>query len=196
MRQRDTSKVDAAKEERSLWEFRAEVGTSLVRTLSVSDGFTLFVEAIKKYESAIDDALAIAAKIKAARDAGGVRWERRHRRRNWSAGRNGSAGACRDRRQGQSKRHALLGRHRAHSAGRGSGAGARGSREGGRRVLPEGRPGTQVIVLHLAASRDELAWFHPRIGEMRSIYADSRVLTARLRLFANSVIINMPIPLT
>ena len=63
-------KVDAAKEERSLWEFRAEVGTSLVETLSVSDGFTLFVEAIKKYESAIDDALAIAAKIKAARDAG------------------------------------------------------------------------------------------------------------------------------
>ena len=49
---------------------RAEVGTSLVGTLSVSDGFTLFVEAIKKYESAIDDALAIAAKIKAARDAG------------------------------------------------------------------------------------------------------------------------------
>ena len=38
------------------------------------------------------------------------------------------------------------------SAGRGSGAGARGSREGGRRILPEGRPGTQVIVLHLAAS--------------------------------------------
>ena len=70
MRQRDTSEVDAAKEERSLWEFRAEVGTSLVGTLSVSDGFTLFVEAIKKYESAIDDALAIAAKIKAARDAG------------------------------------------------------------------------------------------------------------------------------
>ena len=70
MRQRVTSKVDAAKEERSLWEFRAEVGTSLVGTLSVSDGFTLFVEAIKKYESAIDDALAIAAKIKAARDAG------------------------------------------------------------------------------------------------------------------------------
>lgn len=70
MRQRDTSKVDAAKEERSLWEFRAEVGTSLVGTLSISDGFTLFVEAIKKYESAIDDALAIAAKIKAARDAG------------------------------------------------------------------------------------------------------------------------------
>lgn len=32
------------------------------------------------------------------------------------------------------------------------GAGARGSREGGRRILPEGRPGTQVIVLHLAAS--------------------------------------------
>lgn len=70
MRQRDTSEVDAAREERSLWEFRAEVGTSLVGTLSVSDGFTLFVEAIKKYESAIDDALAIAAKIKAARDAG------------------------------------------------------------------------------------------------------------------------------
>ena len=46
------------------------MGTSLVGTLSVSDGFTLFVEAIKKYESAIDDALAIAAKIKAARDAG------------------------------------------------------------------------------------------------------------------------------
>ena len=57
MRQRDTSKFDAAKEERSLWEFRAEVGTSLVGTLSVSDGFTLFVEAIKKYESAIDDAI-------------------------------------------------------------------------------------------------------------------------------------------
>lgn len=70
MRRRVTSKVDAAKEERSLWEFRAEVGTSLVRTLSVSDGFTIFVEAIKKYELAIDDALAIAAKIKAARDAG------------------------------------------------------------------------------------------------------------------------------
>ena len=51
-------------------------------------------------------------------------------------------------------------------------------------------------MLHLAASRDELAWFQPRIGEMRSIYADSRVLTARLRLFANSVIINTPIPLT
>ena len=112
------------------------------------------------------------------------------------ARRNGSAGACRDRRQGQSKRHALLGRHCEHGAGRGSRAGTRGSREGGRRVLPEGRPGIQVIVLHLAASRDELAWFHSRIGEMRSIYADSRVLTARLRSFANSVIINMPIPLT
>ena len=32
------------------------------------------------------------------------------------------------------------------------GAGVQGSREGGRRVLPEGRPGTQVVVLHLAAS--------------------------------------------
>lgn len=50
--------------------FDVEVGTSLVGTLSVSDGFTLFVEAIKKYESATDDALAITAEIKAARDAG------------------------------------------------------------------------------------------------------------------------------
>lgn len=49
--------------------FDVEVGTSLVGTLAVSDGFTLFVEAIKRYESATDDALAIAAEIKAARDA-------------------------------------------------------------------------------------------------------------------------------
>ena len=34
------------------------------------------------------------------------------------------------------------------------GAGVQGSREGGRRILPEGRPETQVIVLHLAASWD------------------------------------------
>lgn len=50
--------------------FDVEVGTALVGTLSVSDGFTLFVVAIKKYETATDDALAIAAEIKAARDAG------------------------------------------------------------------------------------------------------------------------------
>lgn len=50
--------------------FDVEVGTSLVGTLSMHDGFMLFVEAIKKYESATDDALAIAAEIKAARDAG------------------------------------------------------------------------------------------------------------------------------
>ncbi len=50
--------------------FDVEVGTSLVGTLSIRDGFTLFVEAIKAYESATDDALAVAAELKAAKDAG------------------------------------------------------------------------------------------------------------------------------
>lgn len=50
--------------------FDVEVGTSLVGTLSVRDGFTIFVEAIKRYENATDDALAVAAELKAARDAG------------------------------------------------------------------------------------------------------------------------------
>ncbi|RRF89375.1 MAG: hypothetical protein DUD33_07475 [Coriobacteriaceae bacterium] len=50
--------------------FDVEVGTSLVGTLAVRDGFTLFVEAIKRYEDAAADALAVAAELKAARDAG------------------------------------------------------------------------------------------------------------------------------
>ena len=50
--------------------FDVEVGTSLVGTLAVRDGFTLFVEAIKRYEDAAADALAVAAELRAARDAG------------------------------------------------------------------------------------------------------------------------------
>lgn len=50
--------------------FDVEVGTSLVGTLAVRDGFTLFVDAIKKYESATDDSLAVAAELRAVRDAG------------------------------------------------------------------------------------------------------------------------------
>jgi hypothetical protein len=50
--------------------FDVEVGTSLVGTLAVRDGFTLFVEAIKRYENAAADALAVAAELRAARDAG------------------------------------------------------------------------------------------------------------------------------
>lgn len=50
--------------------FDVEVGTSLVGTLAVRDGFTLFVEAIKRYEGAAADALAVAAELRAARDAG------------------------------------------------------------------------------------------------------------------------------
>lgn len=50
--------------------FEVEVGTSLVGTLSIRDGFTIFVEAIKAYESATDDALAVAAELRAAKDAG------------------------------------------------------------------------------------------------------------------------------
>jgi hypothetical protein len=50
--------------------FDVEVGTSLVGTLAVRDGFTLFVDAIKRYEDAAADALAVAAELRAARDAG------------------------------------------------------------------------------------------------------------------------------
>lgn len=50
--------------------FDVAVGTSLVGTLAVRDGFTLFVEAIKRYEDAAADALAVAAELRAARDAG------------------------------------------------------------------------------------------------------------------------------
>lgn len=50
--------------------FDVEVGTSLAGTLAVRDGFTLFVEAIKRYEDAAADALAVAAELRAARDAG------------------------------------------------------------------------------------------------------------------------------
>jgi hypothetical protein len=50
--------------------FDVEVGTSLVGTLAVRDGFTLFVEAIKRYEDAAADALAVAAELRAARDVG------------------------------------------------------------------------------------------------------------------------------
>lgn len=50
--------------------FDVEVGTSLVGTLAARDGFTLFVEAIKRYEDAAADALAVAAELRAARDAG------------------------------------------------------------------------------------------------------------------------------
>lgn len=50
--------------------FDVEVGTSLVGTIAVRDGFTLFVEAIKRYEDAAADALAVAAELRAARDAG------------------------------------------------------------------------------------------------------------------------------
>ena len=50
--------------------FDVEVGTALVGTLAVRDGFTLFVEAIKRYENATDDSLAVAAELRAARDAG------------------------------------------------------------------------------------------------------------------------------
>lgn len=53
--------------------FDVEVGTSLVGTLAVRDGFTLFVEAIKRYEGAAADALAVAAELRAARDAGELR---------------------------------------------------------------------------------------------------------------------------
>lgn len=53
--------------------FDVEVGTSLVGTLAVRDGFTLFVEAIKRYEDAAADALAVAAELRAARDAGELR---------------------------------------------------------------------------------------------------------------------------
>lgn len=50
--------------------FGVEIGTALVGTLAVRDGFTLFVEAIKRYETATDDSLAVAAELRAARDAG------------------------------------------------------------------------------------------------------------------------------
>lgn len=50
--------------------FDVEVGTSLAGTLAVRDGFTLFVEAIKRYEDAAADALAVAAELRAAHDAG------------------------------------------------------------------------------------------------------------------------------
>lgn len=50
--------------------FDVEVGTALVGSLAVRDGFTLFAEAIKRYEDATDDSLAVAAELKAARDAG------------------------------------------------------------------------------------------------------------------------------
>lgn len=50
--------------------FDVEIGTALVGTLAVRDGFTLFVEAIKRYETATDDSLAVAAELRAARDAG------------------------------------------------------------------------------------------------------------------------------
>lgn len=50
--------------------FDVEVGTSLAGTVAVRDGFTLFVEAIKRYEGAAADALAVAAELRAARDAG------------------------------------------------------------------------------------------------------------------------------
>lgn len=53
--------------------FDVEVGTSLVGTLAVRDGFTLFVDAIKRYEDAAADALAVAAELRAARDAGELR---------------------------------------------------------------------------------------------------------------------------
>lgn len=50
--------------------FDVEVGASLAGTLAVRDGFTLFVEAIKRYEDAAADALAVAAELREARDAG------------------------------------------------------------------------------------------------------------------------------
>lgn len=49
--------------------FDVEVGTSLVGTFSIRDGFTIFVEAIKAYENATDDALAVAAELRADKDA-------------------------------------------------------------------------------------------------------------------------------
>lgn len=50
--------------------FDVEIGTALAGALAVRDGFTLFVEAIKRYETATDDSLAVAAELRAARDAG------------------------------------------------------------------------------------------------------------------------------
>ena len=51
--------------------FDVEVGTSLVGKLAVRDGFTLFVDAIKRYEDAAADALAVAAELRAATGADG-----------------------------------------------------------------------------------------------------------------------------
>ncbi|MDD6693546.1 MAG: hypothetical protein PUE38_04150 [Olsenella sp.] len=50
--------------------FSVEVGPALFGTLAVRDGFTLFVGAIRRYEEAEGDLLALAAEIRAARDAG------------------------------------------------------------------------------------------------------------------------------
>ena len=50
--------------------FGVEVGPALFGTLAVRDGFTLFVGAIRRYEDAGSDLLALAAEIRAARDAG------------------------------------------------------------------------------------------------------------------------------
>lgn len=72
--------------------FDVEVGTSLVGTLAVRDGFTLFVEAIKRYEGAAADALAIAAELRAARDAGELRGAPGPAGPKGDAGRDGSDG--------------------------------------------------------------------------------------------------------
>lgn len=84
--------------------FDVEVGTSLVETLAVRDGFTLFVEAIKRYEGAAADALAVAAKLRAARDAGELRGA------PGPAGPKGDAGAAgRDGKDGVSCTHSWEG---------------------------------------------------------------------------------------
>jgi hypothetical protein len=68
--------------------FDVEVGTSLVGALAVRDGFTLFVEAIKRYEGAAADALAVAAELRTARDAGELSGK------DGPAGPKGDAGAA------------------------------------------------------------------------------------------------------
>jgi hypothetical protein len=50
--------------------FEVSVGTALLGTLAIEDGFTLFADVIKKYEKATTDALGIAAELAAAKDAG------------------------------------------------------------------------------------------------------------------------------
>ncbi len=84
--------------------FDVEVGTSLVGTLTVRDGFTLFVEAIKRYEGAAADALAVAAELRAVRDAGELRGA------PGPAGPKGDAGAAgRDGKDGVSCTHSWEG---------------------------------------------------------------------------------------